>query len=290
MFLILFSIPYIYGFGAPKPSLFLFPNPFPIKNSSDEVKIWNPESKVSLAIFNVEGKSVKSFGELNEGVVLWNRRDESNQVVPSGIYFMEFTFPSGEKQEKIFLNGISVLGQTLFFSSKAKGPSEYTVPAFDVMGSTLEPVFVMILQSTVEGSGKIGDAGGVIKVNNSSSNLLNTEVSFSPNTLSLPSKMVAIGQALSPLPLLGVTPVGPVVDLRIWGGLPTGKQFKVSLPFKAKALAEKGITDVSELGMYHLPLGSASWSKVPNAVVNSIKESVEASLDQLGMVCLGVEK
>ncbi|NIR49810.1 T9SS type A sorting domain-containing protein [candidate division KSB1 bacterium] len=76
-------------FTAPKADLSLltgYPNPYIIDGTGRKFTITNLAADTRVMIYNVAGKMVKAFDQINGAQVTWNGEDEDNEPVPSGIY------------------------------------------------------------------------------------------------------------------------------------------------------------------------------------------------------------
>ncbi|MEO0227959.1 MAG: C25 family cysteine peptidase [candidate division WOR-3 bacterium] len=92
------------------PKLEIYPNPF--KNhcvikfqSPNNSAIRNPKSEISLSIYDVTGRLVKSFNHLTnyQSSIIWSADDNSGLRLPAGIYFLKFETGDYRKIEKIVL-------------------------------------------------------------------------------------------------------------------------------------------------------------------------------------------
>ncbi|MEO0205733.1 MAG: hypothetical protein ABIL22_03540, partial [candidate division WOR-3 bacterium] len=112
--------------AAQNPELAVYPNPFTnqlaikfqIPNSKIQTNpkfqnpnksaIRNPKSEISLMIYDVSGRVVKSFnpvsGILNhESCILWSGDDDAGRKLPAGVYFVELRINDYKKAEKVIL-------------------------------------------------------------------------------------------------------------------------------------------------------------------------------------------
>ncbi len=67
----------------------IYPNPF---NSSCRIEIIAPPGDLRIEIFDITGRSVKSFGtEIRSGsaIILWDGKDGLGRELPSGVYFVK---------------------------------------------------------------------------------------------------------------------------------------------------------------------------------------------------------
>ncbi|HEX7318836.1 MAG TPA: T9SS type A sorting domain-containing protein [bacterium] len=69
-------------------SLKCCPNPF---NRSVAIKseIRNPKSEISLNIYDVSGRLVRSFKQLHNNSITWDRKDAADMTVPCGVYIVQ---------------------------------------------------------------------------------------------------------------------------------------------------------------------------------------------------------
>ncbi len=89
-------------------SLMVYPNPF--RNAANiKFAIRNPQSEISLRIYDASGRLVRSFSDiqcsLNNSVhsVLWSGDDNSSRVLPSGIYFVQLESEDHSQTEKMII-------------------------------------------------------------------------------------------------------------------------------------------------------------------------------------------
>jgi len=76
-----------------KFALNAYPNPF---NASVSIDILGAGPETSLEIFDINGRSVRSFEVPNSGRILWHGTDTDGRALPSGIYFARLK--SGEEE------------------------------------------------------------------------------------------------------------------------------------------------------------------------------------------------
>lgn len=90
----------------------LFPNPFNIgssrKSDSTHIKYYlHNNDTVALSIYNIKGQVVKNFANLSQSKgfhnVTWNGKDNSNQPVSSGVYFIRLSTNSTSQLKKIMV-------------------------------------------------------------------------------------------------------------------------------------------------------------------------------------------
>jgi hypothetical protein len=80
--------------------LSILPNPF--RNFST-IRFANPlrENK-TIRIYNLTGAMVRTL-TTNEEMVIWNGRDENDQVLPNGCYFVHFSFDQAKSLTKVII-------------------------------------------------------------------------------------------------------------------------------------------------------------------------------------------
>ncbi|MEO0184774.1 MAG: T9SS type A sorting domain-containing protein [candidate division WOR-3 bacterium] len=79
-----------------------------MKKTSDNPAIRNPQSEISLNIYDVSGRVVKSFNPesciLNHASgIIWSGDDNTGRKLHSGVYFVRFEIDDFEKVEKVVL-------------------------------------------------------------------------------------------------------------------------------------------------------------------------------------------
>ncbi|MEO8086803.1 MAG: T9SS type A sorting domain-containing protein [Bacteroidota bacterium] len=84
-------------------SLKCFPNPF---SNSTTISFSLPQSeKVSIKIFDMTGRLVKTFaiGEMQKGVqqIEWNATDEKGNALDAGIYFLKLETENYSETKKL---------------------------------------------------------------------------------------------------------------------------------------------------------------------------------------------
>ena len=87
-----------------KPRLVIFPNPFK-KEASITYHIAG-DSDVALKIFDVSGRLVRQWGHRVlrlSRCISWDGTDDSNQKLPSGVYFLKFKSGDYSATEKVLL-------------------------------------------------------------------------------------------------------------------------------------------------------------------------------------------
>jgi len=82
-----------------------YPNPF---NPTTTINYQLPvDSKIELAIYNLQGQRVKQLvsDQLSAGQhsVIWNGKDKNNKQVSSGIYFYKLKTGNFEETKKMIL-------------------------------------------------------------------------------------------------------------------------------------------------------------------------------------------
>jgi flagellar hook assembly protein FlgD len=91
--------------GAVK--LEIYPNPFS-KLTYIKFQAPNSKSQVTMKIYDVSGRTVKSFNLVSillplASAVSWDGRDDKGKIVPSGVYFCELKVGDDFSQTKKLL-------------------------------------------------------------------------------------------------------------------------------------------------------------------------------------------
>ncbi len=79
----------------------IYPNPF-----RDKVKICFPRTllySMDIKIYKIDGRLVKTFDKVTRSDVLWDGKDYASNLLPSGVYFVEFTFKSNRQVERLVI-------------------------------------------------------------------------------------------------------------------------------------------------------------------------------------------
>ncbi|MEO0164978.1 MAG: T9SS type A sorting domain-containing protein, partial [candidate division WOR-3 bacterium] len=92
------------------PKLEVYPNPFKnhcvikfrIPNNS---AVRNPKSEISLKIYDVSGRLVKSLNRLTnyQSSIIWSGDDDIGRKLPSGVYFIDFKSDEIKEMEKVIM-------------------------------------------------------------------------------------------------------------------------------------------------------------------------------------------
>lgn len=95
-------------FSNPQPQLktySIYPNP---SRTYINIKYQIVNSKYkeqTLRIFDVQGRVIKTFNlDASSGNIIWNTKDNTERLVPAGIYFCVLDMPQGKIQHKIIIN------------------------------------------------------------------------------------------------------------------------------------------------------------------------------------------